>query len=87
MELEAKEVLDEIREKHNIGNAWQLTQHVILEAMEEYSRRSKRISKDDKLRNLTSFQHWLGSNYNNLPTDSGNMTKRAIEYLKEKDNE
>ena len=40
----------------------------------------------DKLRILTTFQHWLGTNYNNLPTDSGNMTKRARKYLKENPN-
>lgn len=40
-------------------------------------------TKDDKLRLLCLFQHWLGSNYNNLPTDSGNMTKRSRKFLKE----
>lgn len=30
---------------------------------------------------LTGFQHWLGTNYKTLPTDSGEMTKRARLYL------
>jgi predicted methyltransferase MtxX (methanogen marker protein 4) len=37
----------------------------------------------DRLRVLTVFQHWLGTEYNNLPTDSGNMTERAIRFSKE----
>lgn len=41
------------------------------------------MNKHDKLRVFTAFQHWLGTNYTNLPTDSGNMTKRARRYLKE----
>lgn len=36
----------------------------------------------DKIRLLTGFQHWLGTSYNNLPTDSTEMTKRARLYLK-----
>jgi len=35
-----------------------------------------------KLRELTAFQYWLGSNYNTLPTDSAEMTKRANLYNK-----
>ena len=34
----------------------------------------------EELRKLTAFQHWLGTNYKTLPTDSGEMTKRAILY-------
>lgn len=41
------------------------------------------MNKHDKLRVFTAFQHWLGTNYNNLPTDSGNMTERARLYLNE----
>jgi hypothetical protein len=33
----AKEVLYEVKEKYNIGTAWQLTEHVIIEAMEKYA--------------------------------------------------
>ncbi|MBN2776823.1 MAG: hypothetical protein JXR36_04230 [Bacteroidales bacterium] len=40
-------------------------------------------NKHDKLRVFTAFQHWLATNYANLPADSGNMTRRAIRYLKE----
>jgi len=36
----------------------------------------------EKLRELTAFQYWLGTNYNTLPTDSGEMTKRANLYNK-----
>jgi hypothetical protein len=38
-------------------------------------------NKDRKLRLLCHFQHFLGSNYNNLPTDSGTMTERARMFL------
>jgi hypothetical protein len=41
------------------------------------------MNKHDKLRVFTAFQHWLGTHYTNLPTDSGNMTERARRYLKE----
>jgi hypothetical protein len=41
------------------------------------------MNKHDKLRVFTAFQHWLGTHYTNLPTDSGNMTERATRYLKE----
>jgi hypothetical protein len=41
------------------------------------------ITKHDKLRLLCHFQHWLGTHYNNLPTDSGNMTERSRKFLKE----
>jgi hypothetical protein len=41
------------------------------------------ITKHDKLRLLCHFQHWLGSNYDNLPCDSGNMTKRSRKFLKD----
>jgi hypothetical protein len=40
------------------------------------------MDKHDKLRVFTEFQHWLGGRYINLPTDSGNMTERARQYLK-----
>ena len=39
----------------------------------------------ETMQSLTGFQHWLGTNYKTLPTDSGEMTKRArlyLEYLK-----
>lgn len=35
----------------------------------------------ENMRFLTGFQHWLGTNYKTLPTDSGEMTKRARLYL------
>ena len=35
------------------------------------------------LRTFTAFQHWLGANYNSLPTDSTEMTKRARKYYDE----
>lgn len=35
----------------------------------------------DDIRKLTAFQHWLGTNFVGLPTDSGTMTQRAIAYL------
>ena len=42
------------------------------------------ITKDDKLmRLLCQFQYWIGTHYNNLPTDSGNMTERSRRFLKE----
>lgn len=41
------------------------------------------ITKHDKLRLLCRFQHWLGTHYNNLPTDSGNMTERSRKFLKD----
>ena len=34
----------------------------------------------EQLRRLCAFQHWLGTNYTTLPTDSGEMTKRARLY-------
>lgn len=34
----------------------------------------------EELRELTAFQHWLGTNYTTLATDSEEMTKRAILY-------
>jgi len=40
----------------------------------------------ETMQSLTGFQHWLGTNYKTLPTDSGEMTKRArlyLEFLKE----
>lgn len=37
----------------------------------------------NKTRSLTSFQVWLGSQYKDLPTDSTNVTIRALKYLKE----
>lgn len=39
-----------------------------------------KTEEHEELRKLTAFQHWLGANYNTLPTDSGEMTKRAILY-------
>lgn len=39
--------------------------------------------KHSKHRFLTSFQYWLGTEYNTLPTDSGQMTERARRYLVE----
>ena len=36
----------------------------------------------ENMRILCGFQHWLGSHYDNLPTDSTEMTKRAILYKK-----
>ena len=41
------------------------------------------MNKHYKLRVFTAFQHWLGTHYTNLPTDSGDMTERARRYLKE----
>ena len=35
--MTAKEILYEIKDRHNIGNAWQLTEHIIIEAMEKYA--------------------------------------------------
>ena len=40
------------------------------------------MDKHEKLRELTAFQYWLGSNYTTLPTGSVDMTDRAIEYVK-----
>ena len=37
--MDAKEVLLETKNKYNIGKAWSLTEHVILEAMEEYAKK------------------------------------------------
>jgi len=34
----------------------------------------------EELRKITAFQLWLGTNYTTLPTDSGEMTKRARLY-------
>lgn len=34
----------------------------------------------EELIELTAFQYWLGTNYTTLPTDSEEMTKRAILY-------
>lgn len=39
--------------------------------------------KNINIRLFTEFQHWLGTNYTNLPTDSDNMTKRAILFLQD----
>lgn len=41
------------------------------------------MKKHDELRTYTKFQYWLATNYNNLPTTSGEMTERAIKYLQE----
>ena len=41
--------------------------------------------KHKTLRKLCNFQYWLGSNYNTLPTNSVEMTKRAIKYIHNKD--
>jgi hypothetical protein len=41
------------------------------------------MNTHDELRTYTKFQHWLATNYNDLPTTSGEMTERAIKYLKE----
>jgi hypothetical protein len=41
------------------------------------------ITKHDKLRLLCHFQHWLGTHYDNLPTDSGSMTERSQKFIKE----
>lgn len=40
-------------------------------------------NEHDIYRMLTGFQHWLGSNFCSLPVDSGTMTNRAREYMKE----
>lgn len=40
------------------------------------------MDKHEKLRELTAFQYWLGSNYTTLPTGSVDMTDRAIEYVR-----
>lgn len=45
------------------------------------------MDKHSKLRELTSFQYWLGTNYSNLPTNSTHMTERARLYLKEQSKE
>jgi hypothetical protein len=42
--MTAKEILYEIKDKHNIGTAWQLTEHIIIEAMEEYADQQVRKS-------------------------------------------
>lgn len=39
------------------------------------------IITHDEIRHLTSFQHFLATNYTDLPSDSDSMTKRAVEYL------
>jgi hypothetical protein len=36
----------------------------------------------EELGKLTAFQYWLGFNYTTLPTDSTEMTKRAVLYSK-----
>lgn len=36
--ISAKDILYCTKDKYNIGSAWQLTEHIILEAMEEYSK-------------------------------------------------
>ena len=36
--MTAKETLYKIKAKHNIGNAWQVTEPIIIEAMEEFAR-------------------------------------------------
>ena len=38
--------------------------------------------KHKKLQELTSFQYWLATNHKTLPSDSGEMTQRARDYLK-----
>jgi hypothetical protein len=38
--------------------------------------------KHEKLQELTGFQYWLATNYKTLPSDSGEMTKRARDYFK-----
>ena len=35
--MTAKEILYEIKDRYNIGTAWQLTEHIIIEAMEKYA--------------------------------------------------
>ena len=35
--MTAKELLYEIKDRYNIGTAWQLTEHIIIEAMEKYA--------------------------------------------------
>lgn len=35
--MTAKEILYEIKDQHHIGTAWQLTEHIIIEAMEKYA--------------------------------------------------
>lgn len=40
--------------------------------------------KIDPMFDLCAFQHWLGSNYATLPTNSIEMTRRAQEYRKQK---
>lgn len=37
----------------------------------------------DKARVLTTFQHWLGANYDTLSCSSVEMTERALKYLNE----
>ena len=39
------------------------------------------IDLHEGLRRLTTFQLWLGSNYTTLPTNSIEMTERAVKYL------
>jgi len=34
---QAREILYKTKVKHNIGNVWQLTEHIILNAMETYA--------------------------------------------------
>ena len=35
--MTAKEILYEIKDRYNIENAWELTEHIIIEAMEKYA--------------------------------------------------
>ena len=36
---------------------------------------------NSQMRELCEFQYWLGSNYNNLPTNSIEMTERAFKFM------
>lgn len=41
MKPSAKETLHKVKNRHNIGSAWKLTEHVIIEAMEEYAKQNE----------------------------------------------
>lgn len=41
------------------------------------------MDKHEKRRLFCRFQYWLSTNYNTLPTNSIEMTKRSVKFLKE----
>jgi len=88
IKMTAKELLYKIKDQHNIGSAWQLTEHIIIEAMEKYSKQQlKKSSLDIILKDRLKFSRlveWMNEN-NMLNPDKGLIDYEVSEMFLETD--